>query len=86
MHGGPEFQVDSKRPQPSDTPFWMRHIFGSVADEFRILLGLFIILTVVATLLSIFASPAASQVWDIVKAMMAGGAGGGLVARSVRRR
>jgi hypothetical protein len=84
VQSGPELELDSKRPQPSDTPFWMRHIFGSVAEELRVPIALLVILAVIGTVLSVRDAPAASQVWDLVKAMIGGGVGGGLVARSVR--
>jgi hypothetical protein len=84
MQGGPEVQVDSKRPQPSETPWWMRHIFGSVAEELRVPIALLVILAVIGAVLSGFNVPATNQVWDLIKAMIGGGVGGGLVARSAR--
>ena len=86
MQGVPEFQVDSKRPLPrEETPWWMRHIFGPVKEELRIPIALLVILAVIGSVLSALNVPAASQIWDLIKAMIGGGVGGGLVARSVRR-
>jgi hypothetical protein len=83
----PEIRVDSERPHPRDeTPWWMRHLFGPVAEELRVPIALLVILAIIGGALSALNVPAANQVWDLVKAMIGGGVGGGLVARSVRTR
>ena len=72
-------------PNQARLPFWMRHTFGEVAEEYRLAIGLFIILLLVAALLSLCKVPAAAQVWDLLRSVVGGSVGGGIVARGMRR-
>jgi uncharacterized integral membrane protein len=69
-----------------ETPWWMRFIFGPVREEYRIPLALVVILSAISGILFAYSVPGATQVWDVVKGMVGGGIGGGLVAHGVRRR
>jgi hypothetical protein len=82
VQGDPQFTVDSERPAPlaATTPWWMRVIFGPVAADLRIPVAFIVILLLVFGGLSAFNVPQANQVWDLIKSMISGGIGGGIVA------
>jgi hypothetical protein len=70
----------------------MRHTVGEVPSETRLVIAgavgaglIFILLLIVGVILSIFNSPAASRIWDIIQAFISGGVGGSVVRLTGRR-
>jgi hypothetical protein len=62
----------------------MRHVFGEVQPEYRIIIGIFIIIILIAGILAIFnvANSVISQLLDLLKAVLGGLIGGEIVKRS----
>ena|SRR5579863_1319380 len=68
----------------SETPFWMLHVFGELPMEFRLPIGLFAIIVIISSLLSIFnvANAVVGQLMDLLKAVLGGLIGGAVVKRT----
>ena len=68
----------------AETPFWMRHLFGPVNAEYRILIGLFAI--ILASIIGVSLIPGAhgivSELFCLLQALLAGLIGGEIVKRS----
>jgi hypothetical protein len=68
------------------TPFWMRHYFGDLPVEYRVGIGVFVLILIISAILAAISGEKGTQLLltqllDMLKAVLGGIAGGALVRR-----